>query len=237
VTIMEHNEAVEEMATERYLLGELTPDQRDAFEQHFFDCQECALDLRMASTFVEEAKVQLPGLTAAPARTAVEKESGKRRDWFAWMRPAFNPIFAGPVFAALLVIVGYQNLVQVPGLRSEADEPRIARLTSLRGATRGGEAKPVEASHKLGIGLVVDLPQEQVYPSYAFRMYDAQGKAAWSKEASAAIIGGPEAGPVSLEIPGHGLAAGSYTLVIEGIAASGQRTEIQRSALDIHFID
>ena len=35
---MDHSEAVQLMATERYLLGELSPDQREAFEEHFFEC-------------------------------------------------------------------------------------------------------------------------------------------------------------------------------------------------------
>jgi Putative zinc-finger len=238
---MEHSEAVDQMATERYLLNELTPDQRDAFEQHFFDCPECALDLRVASTFVDEAKIQLPGLTAAPARPAAEPQNGKKRDWFAWLRPAFNPVFAGPVFTALLLVMGYQNTVQMPGLRAAADEPRVVPLTSLRGATRSGERKTVEASHKLGAGLVIDLPQEPVYPSYAFAMYDAQGKTVWTLESTAASLGqsgtGADAGPVSLSIPGNGLQAGTYTLTVQGIAANGQRTELQRSLLDIHFND
>ena len=31
---MNHSEAVEQMTSERYLLNELTPDARDAFEEH-----------------------------------------------------------------------------------------------------------------------------------------------------------------------------------------------------------
>jgi len=45
---MDHSEAVREMAAERYLLDELEPEAREAFEEHVFDCPECALDLRAA---------------------------------------------------------------------------------------------------------------------------------------------------------------------------------------------
>ena len=65
---MNHSEAVEQMASERYLLNELTPDARDAFEEHVFDCPECALDLRAGTLFVHEAKVQLPELVASQDR-------------------------------------------------------------------------------------------------------------------------------------------------------------------------
>ena len=56
---MGHDEAVRTLATERYLLGELAPELRDQFEEHLFDCQTCAFDLRTAATFLEHAKVVL----------------------------------------------------------------------------------------------------------------------------------------------------------------------------------
>ena len=70
---MNHSEAVEQMTSERYLLNELTPDARDAFEEHAFDCPECALDLRAGALFVHEAKVQLPELVASQARSEMAK--------------------------------------------------------------------------------------------------------------------------------------------------------------------
>lgn len=60
---MEHSEALKEMTAERYLLDELTPEVREEFEQHMFDCQECAFDIRAGAAFVDEAKTQLPELT------------------------------------------------------------------------------------------------------------------------------------------------------------------------------
>src|ERR1700677_3945296 len=106
---MEHSQAVEQMAAERYLLNELTPEAREAFEEHVFDCPDCALDLRAAAAFVDEAKVQLPALVAAasarPSAGAV-KSRAKRDQWFSWLRPAF----AVPAFAAVLGVVSYRNL-------------------------------------------------------------------------------------------------------------------------------
>jgi hypothetical protein len=39
--IMSHDQAVSSQAAERYVLGELTSSERDAFESHFFDCAVC----------------------------------------------------------------------------------------------------------------------------------------------------------------------------------------------------
>src|ERR1035438_3132659 len=121
---MDHSEAVKQMAAEKYLLNELAPDTRDAFEEHFFDCPDCALDLRAGAAFVDEAKTQLPELTASqPARVspAHAKPKEKRNGWLSW----WNPSIAAPVFATLLLFIGYQNLVTYPALRQSADQPRI----------------------------------------------------------------------------------------------------------------
>lgn len=49
---MSHDEAVETFAAEQYLLEELDSRLREEFEEHLFDCQECALDLRAGATFL-----------------------------------------------------------------------------------------------------------------------------------------------------------------------------------------
>src|SRR5215472_16506480 len=56
---MDHNEAVRQNASERYLLDELDPELRDQFEEHLFDCQDCALDVRAGAMFVEQTKIIL----------------------------------------------------------------------------------------------------------------------------------------------------------------------------------
>jgi len=53
---MDHNEAIQLQAAEKYVLGELSPPLRDEFEEHFFDCQECALDVKAAAGFVDNAR-------------------------------------------------------------------------------------------------------------------------------------------------------------------------------------
>src|ERR1700757_1664055 len=103
---MDHAEAVRQQATERYLLDELDPELRDQFEEHLFDCQDCALDVRSAAMFVEQGKLIL----AEPSAHAAVKNpvpAAAKPGWFAWLRPAF----AVPVFALLLAVIGYQNFV------------------------------------------------------------------------------------------------------------------------------
>ena len=53
---MDHHQAIQLTAVEKYLLEELPPELRDEFEEHFFDCQECATDLRATAGFIDAAK-------------------------------------------------------------------------------------------------------------------------------------------------------------------------------------
>jgi hypothetical protein len=231
---MDHNEAVQQMATEKYLLGELPPELREAFEEHFFDCPECAMDLRTAAAFVEEAKVHLPELTgplseqSAP-RPALVAVAAKKESRFSWWRPAF----AAPVFATLLLVIGYQNLVTLPALRSTASEPLLSPMVYLHSGTRSGTPSPIDVDSKHGIALVVDRPQQPGYPSFVVQLYDPQNKPVLT--IAAPSEGQTGDGTLSLAIPGADLHDGAYTLAISGLAANGDRTEIERHRLDFHL--
>ena len=240
---MDHSEAVEQMLAERYLLNELPPEMRDAFEEHMFDCPECAFDMRAGAAFVDEAKLQLPGLTVEPG-TASSTGSGlrtetpaKKRSLFSWWRPMFaSPVFAAPVFATLLIVVGYQNLVTFPALRTASTEPRLLSSVALHAGARGGEHTVLEADQKQDVVLVVDVPQQTSYASYTVDLYDPQGKLAWTQKVAASVVSTAD-GTLWLMIPGAGLRQGSYSLAVSGIAAAGQATEIERRAFDIHIHD
>jgi len=226
---MNHEEAVQEMATERYLLGELSPERREAFEDHMFDCPECALDVRSGNVFICEAKAQLPQLTTQAAQ-AVEPRAERVRDKKPWWSFLTMPAFAAPVFAALLGVVVFQNVSTIPSLRSTATEPRIIAPSSLHADTRGGESTLVQADRRQGAAVLIDLPQG--YSSYEVALNDPQGKRVWSRTVSA-----PEAGTLTLSIPGMGLKEGSYTLNLAGVSPQGARTELGRRVLDVHFAE
>ena len=85
---MNHDVVVRQKMTERYLLDELDPQRRDEFEEHLFDCRDCAEDVRAGARFVEQSKIVLAEETAAapaPALAPIRPRPG----WFAWLSPAF----------------------------------------------------------------------------------------------------------------------------------------------------
>ncbi len=225
---MNHNEAKEQMAVERYLLDELTPELRESFEEHYFDCPECALDLRIGAALVDEAKAlprEAPSAAAAPPTTP-GPEARKPKVLLWW-----RPVFAAPAFALLVGVIAYQNLATLPALREEAAQPRLLPWTLLHAETRGGGPLVVQADRTQGAVLLIDLPQDSADTSYAFDLYNAHGKRIWTETAE--TLG--EGRTVSILIPGPALEEGSDMLAISGIAANGERTEIDRRSLDIHF--
>jgi len=229
---MNHGEAVEQMASERYLLNELTPEARDAFEEHAFDCPECALDLRTGALFVHEAKVQLPEIVASQAGYRKTKPSGKRNFWFSAWRPAF----AVPAFAALLIVVGYQNLITFPALRQSANEPRLAPLAPLRSATRGATMPTFTADRTHGVALPVDLvvePGMAPATSYSFDLRDTKGKLVWTGSLPATAQRADSDQLFSLTIPGGMLQSGPYSLMVTSVTAQRGRSPIEQYNFDI----
>jgi hypothetical protein len=109
MTNMDHTEALRLQAAEKYALGELTPEVMEEYEEHYFDCFECALDVKAVMAFTD-ASCQF--FREEDARGVPEPVPFFDRV-FGWLRPAF----AVPVLAGLLLFIGYQNTVIIPNAK------------------------------------------------------------------------------------------------------------------------
>lgn len=230
---MNHSEAVKEMAAERYLLNELAPGARDEFEEHMFDCPECALDVRSGSALIGEAKSQLPQLIAnSPAVNMPAAEKKKSRQWFTWLRPTF----AVPALALLLLVVGYQNLVTLPVLRSSAHQPHLVQVAPLYGATRGGSRVSITVDPAGGVVLPIDIPDEATvgsFTAFATELSNPRGKTVWTSSLPAGIQSSAGSRQLSIVVPGGMLENGTYTLTVSGVAVSGERTAVGQYVFDV----
>jgi anti-sigma factor RsiW len=234
---MNHDEAVQEMATERYLLGEMSSELREAFEEHMFDCQECAFDVRSGNVFLSEAKIQLPAVVAEAATNESRpvRVEAKKSFWSFWSIPSFRPAFAMPAFGVLVAVIAFQNLFTIPSLHTALTQPHVASWASVHMGTRGAEPIVVQADRQQGAVVLIDVPQQSVYASYAMDLYDPQGKHFWNHTVPAPAENSSGSGIVPVVIPGPGLQEGSYTLNLAGISSQGARTELGRRALDVHL--
>jgi hypothetical protein len=217
---MDHDLAVKSQACEKYLLGELSPDLRDAYEEHYFSCAECATQLRMAAELVGAGQhifAKTPELAAsAPAM----REPG---GWSRWLRPAF----AIPVMAGLLLIVGYQNLILIPRLQ-QSQAPRVLPMYSLISANTRGETLPVFAAQpNQPFGLYVDIPVDREISNYKVSVQDPWGKTILSSSLDSA-----QAQKTQVLVINPGKKSGKYTLIIIG---QPKPTELARIQFTVDF--
>jgi hypothetical protein len=224
---MDHDVVVRQKMTERYLLGELDPGVRDKFEEHFFDCPECAVDVRAGTLFVEQSKVVLAeksepislGIPAAPRRA--------KPGWAAWLRPGF----AVPAMALLLAVIGYQNLVTYPRLRHDSENPRVLPFAAISVGTWGSGGQVVAARPGKGFLLLVRIPPDGSYSQYVADLQNPAGKVEWSLTIPAASAQDQWA----VQVPGANREAGSYILMVRGVTAAGESKEVGRASFELQI--
>ncbi len=223
---MDHHDAVRLKATERYLLNELDPDQLDQFEEHLFDCPDCALDVRSAAMFVEQSKNVLAH-SADPV--AVKTPNPVRKGWFSWLRPAF----AVPAMALLVLVMGYQNLVQLPAMKSASALPQVMPSAIISIASRGANVPVIAAKRGQDFSLIIDLPPGDGFSSYIADLYNPTGKIEWSLAVPAEAVTNDT---LSLRVPGTQRQAGVYILAVRGGPRDGNSpSEIGRHPFELRL--
>lgn len=225
---MDHDAVVRQKMTERYLLGELDSETRDEFEEHFFDCQDCALDVRAGALFVEQSKVALAE-TSDPISTGLAPPApvGAKPGWLSWLRPAV----VVPLMALLLVTIGYQNLVTYPQLHQALNSPQVLPFASVNVGTYGAEGPAITIMPGEGFLLFVRIPPENSYSNYTAELYNPAGKLEWSLTIPA--TSGQDQWPV--KVPGGNREAGSYTLKVRGVTSAGKNNEIGRASFELQI--
>jgi hypothetical protein len=220
---MDHNAVVREKMTEKYLLNELDPQLRDAFEEHFFDCPECALDVRAGTEFVAQSKAILAEPEPIPARVPTPEPAPARREWFSWLRPAF----AAPALAVLLAVIGYQNLVTYPRLK----QPHVLAWTAVNVGTWGAGGPMITVPQGQAFLLFVRIPPDGAYTRYTADLYNPAGKL----ESSLAFpaISGQDEWPV--EVPGATREPGTYTLTVRGITPAGESKDLGKTSFELQI--
>jgi hypothetical protein len=207
---MEHDFAVKSLAAERYLLGEMQPEEREDFEAHYFECRECALDVR-AGAVLEEHTAAILASQKAPARP---REAG--RNWFRWLQPGFvYPAFAAVLVAALAI--QSLRLAQMHQSLERVIAPQVVQTSVLRSETRGEPAKVrVEPGQLLLLSFDVFAPAS--YSRYQFQIVSPAGEEVLELTGAAP----PAEKPVILSIPETSLPAGRYSLIVRGVSSSAE---------------
>jgi hypothetical protein len=229
---MEHKEAEQNLAVERYLLGDMTASELDQFEDHLFTCRDCADSVQSGAAFVENARsvFKEPELHAASERKSVRMKWKQPSWWQRFMSPAFAPALAA---LALLCVAGYQRMVVIPGLRTQlaaVTEPQPLPSFALHAASRGAQQTIVVPEGGHFFNLYLDVAQESA-SGYSCAILDASGSVQFAEHLSPAT---PESGgTLNLLIGRSRLRAGDYTLVVS--TESAHPVEISRYPFSLKY--
>jgi len=204
---MDHEFVVRTLAVERYFLNEMTIQQREEFEEHFFSCAKCANEVRFTGRFVSDVRLALAQARPSPS-------SG----WLSSLGPR---IAIHSIAAALMVLVAYQNAVTIPALKTPQsmasvvilDGPARASLPRLR----AGEPLRLQAALSAAGGdrLTIELT-------------DASGKVV-----RRGSVESPEPNqPLDVYFPGR-LNPGRYTFVVRAGHRGRSGQELVRDRFEI----
>jgi hypothetical protein len=141
--IKNHDPEQIEQFIERYLRHEMTPDEEQQWEEHYFSCDHCFRLLEQTSEVARFVR------GVAPAESVVdapEAEKGRRSLLGSFLEPFLNPATLRPALATVLVlvvvgIVAIMGWMKVGTLQNRLDNlgrPAIPLASySLRGPYRG----------------------------------------------------------------------------------------------------
>ncbi|MGA9960127.1 MAG: zf-HC2 domain-containing protein [Acidobacteriaceae bacterium] len=205
---MNHQDATQSMAVEKYVLNELPPELRDEFEEHFFECPECAMDLRATAAFLDAAKAEFK---AAAVSKPLPLTTFKKQASWAW-----RPMFAIPALAACLLFILYQNAVVFPRLHHQIAQfsaPEIMPSVSLIGGnSRGGTIPSITIPPDHPFLLFMDIPTQDRFSTYTCSLYSPTGKLAWQFQVSSQQA----KDTISVSIPAADRVDGKYSLLVQG---------------------
>ncbi|HWM84537.1 MAG TPA: zf-HC2 domain-containing protein [Kofleriaceae bacterium] len=222
---MDHEEASMAGATEKYLLGTLDEDQRDAFEEHFFDCEECAEDIRAAAAVAAGASA-LPNehvVSLSERRVAAE---ARRRPV-----PSRRGLVAGlaSMAAALVCLVGYQNLAVIPRMQAElrtaeSIQPVSSHFLSL--SRSEAPAVVLVGPADRHAALTLSRSWDRSFPAYRCELQDESGRVLLAQTLAARSA----ADELEVLLPVGVLPAGSYVLVVEGVEGAEEAAAARGSS-------
>jgi Putative zinc-finger len=226
---MNHKQAVETMAAERYLLGEMTGEQRLAFEEHYVDCAECLESVMFGSEFLDagrEVALEQSSRAAAPVPTWRERLLAVGS---SFLRPA--PALA---FALLLCLTGYQTF-RIYQLKNEGGA-KVATAEFryvLTGVAHGaGDAKLVQAPRDAVVSLGLEYNRGGEYLSYRAQIMGETG----AIKQSVALPNTPGNMATIALMPGS-LPDGDYTMLILGKTADGHEQEVGHGSFRLQTIN
>jgi hypothetical protein len=231
---MDHSEAMQMRAVERYMLADLSVSEVEEFERHFFDCPQCSEELRTLTILQDNARAVFVEPVPSPVAAslpAVPVPPGTKAGWWhdikglLWLRPSV----AAPAFAllAIALLAGYETGIRRPGMG-------IQPITAypLYAASRGQEPLISPPAGAEFYSVYMDRTWERDFPSYKAVLQEDPG----ATERYSMNLTAPAPGsPIYVLAPLRALSDGKHVLRILGIDDAGKETEVARYPFTLQF--
>src|SRR6516225_739830 len=204
---MDHSQAIETQAAERYLLGELSASEAEDFEQHYFECTDCAEAVESGGVFIANARAVL----GRPSRQAARPPVPRKPFRFLSLRPQWAFALASTAAFAFAGVALYEGAIVIPRLEHLLENPVVLPAIQLAGASRG-EAAPIRVPRGTPfVPLWADIPPD-VRSSHYRCVLTRAGQNIFE------VTGPAPAGaqPITALVPAGKLSSGDYELTIFG---------------------
>ena len=204
---MDHEESIQLDAAGKYLLGELSGDDRERFEAHYFECPVCTEEVRAGAIFAENLKSVLvkESLRSLPDHDRPGVSEEPRAPWWKiWTSGLRMPMLVP--YAACLV-VGFLAFQQRREL-AELQRPQAVASYELRLA-RGSDTIVVSTDAQRFL-LSFDLPE-----GYTAAYYVCEIRTGDRALKDMIRHPRPKAGaPLLISLSARAYPAGKYTLIV-----------------------
>lgn len=212
---MDHGRIVELALVERYLDGDLPPEEEIRFESHFMGCAECQEELMLER-----------GLRRGMRSLATEESvrGVARAGIVAWLTRRGWAVRAG-LMLLLLVVVALPSawLLVEQRTGSAVSTPSVVLLAAYRGDLT---AEPVRLDLADAEGpsvlLAVDPGADPGFVSYGLTLADAEGRPVVQR----AGLRPTTLEVLMLQVPTDLLSAGEYRLRLDGTSSDGRTVEL-----------
>jgi hypothetical protein len=142
----DHERVIRSQAVEQYLLNELPAQWRTRFEEHYFECVECADAVAAGQTFL----------------THIRPAASVRRPW--WQQPA------AAIVALFLAVVGGQQVVI-----AQLTAPHANSVIFVRPQEKGSREK-AHTLRTPSATIEVSVPGDMFFPFYLVKIAGGRGR-------------------------------------------------------------
>ncbi len=216
--MIDHQEAVQNLMAERYLLGELNAGEREAYEEHLFSCDACFEQVKAGTEFVGHLR-----------RIGTE-EAEVQPSWSQLVHRAFRPSPALAFAIMFLCAAGISARQAV--IIHQMKAPESVTVVTVPPASRALDS-PLTVPRQGGFELRTVFQPKPKLQSYRARVVSASGK-----EVGSVALKNPETGELQVRLNADSFRDGDYILIVQAIdQTTGSTQAIEQRLFKLRLQD